>query len=52
MIYKNASGSGTVISTPLAREYFDGYDPDGDLFADGFTSGSSFELVELPKGMA
>jgi hypothetical protein len=50
VIYKNASGSGTVFTTPLAREYFDGYDGHGNLFADGFTSGYSFQLVELPKG--
>jgi hypothetical protein len=50
VLYKNASGSGTVFTTPLAREYFDGYDNNGNLFADGFTSGSSFALVELPKG--
>jgi hypothetical protein len=50
VIFKNASGSGTVVTTSLAREYFDGYDNQGNLFADGFTGGSNFELVELPKG--
>jgi hypothetical protein len=56
IIYKNASGKGKVYKTPLAREYFDGYDPKGNLFADGFggssTTSSSygFELVELPAG--
>jgi hypothetical protein len=50
VIYKNASGKGTVYTTPLSGEYFDGYDPKGDLFADGFTSGGSFALVELPSG--
>jgi hypothetical protein len=50
IIFKNATGSGTVISTPLGREYFDGYDTQGNLFADGFTPGSAFELIELPKG--
>ncbi len=50
-IFKNASGSGTVYSTPLDEEFFDGYDPNGDLFADGFTGDrSGFALVELPKG--
>ena len=49
VIFKNASGSGTVYTTPLLAEYFDGYDNQGNLFADGFTS-SSFGLVELPKG--
>ena len=50
LIYKSASGSGTFVKTPLAREYFDGYDPNGNLFFDGFTSGSAFALVELPAG--
>jgi hypothetical protein len=50
VIFKNASGSGTVYNTPLAKEYFDGYDPSGNLFADGFDSSSNFALVELPKG--
>ena len=50
IVYKNATGSGTVYTTSLAREYFDGYDPKGNLFADGFTGGSSFELIELAKG--
>jgi len=50
VIYKNATGSGTIFTTQLAREYFDGYDNDGNLFADGFNSSYSFELIELPKG--
>jgi hypothetical protein len=49
VIFTNASGSGTVIATPLNEEYFDGYDNHGNLFADGFDN-SGFELVELPKG--
>jgi hypothetical protein len=49
IIFKNATGSGTVMSTPLTEEYFDGYDNQGNLFADGFNS-SGFELIELPKG--
>ncbi|MEO6834586.1 MAG: hypothetical protein ABI231_01575 [Candidatus Tumulicola sp.] len=49
-IYKSASGSGTLIATPLAREYFDGYDNLGNLFFDGFTSASTFGLVEIPAG--
>ena len=49
--FKNATGSGTVYNTPLTKEYFDGYDPNGDLFADGFGSSSyNVALVELPKG--
>jgi hypothetical protein len=50
VIYTNASGSGTFIKTPLAREYFDGYDNNGNLFFDGFTSGSVFQLDEIPQG--
>ena len=50
VIFKNASGSGKVYTTPLDAEYFDGYDNQGNLFADGFTSSDYFALVELPKG--
>ena len=50
VIFKHASGSGIAIRTPLAREYFDGYDPNGNLFFDGLTSASAFELLEIPKG--
>jgi hypothetical protein len=51
IIFKNASGTGTVYTTPLDEEFFDGYDPQGNLFADGFTGDrSGFALVELPKG--
>jgi hypothetical protein len=50
IIFKDASGKGTVKKTPLSREYFDGYDPEGNLFADGFTSSSfASTLVELSK---
>jgi hypothetical protein len=48
IIFKHASGSGTVMATPLSAEFFDGYDNKGNLFADGFTG--NFALVELPKG--
>ena len=51
VIFKNASGSGTAYGTPLDEEFFDGYDNQGNLFADGFTGNrSGFALVELPKG--
>jgi hypothetical protein len=50
VIFKNATGSGTVYNTPLAKEYFDGYDPKGNLFADGVGTSYNFMLVELPKG--
>ncbi|MGA8097325.1 MAG: hypothetical protein WB810_01565 [Candidatus Cybelea sp.] len=48
-IFKNATGTPTVYNTPLTEEFFDGYDPSGNLFADGYGP-SSFMLVELPKG--
>ncbi|MGC1380557.1 MAG: hypothetical protein WA814_05990 [Candidatus Baltobacteraceae bacterium] len=50
VIFKNAKGSGTLYPTPLAKEYFDGYDSSGNLFADGFGPSYGFTLVELPKG--
>lgn len=49
VIYPNATGSGTSYSTPLEAEFFDGYDSQGNLFADGFTR-TGFGLAELPKG--
>jgi hypothetical protein len=50
VIFKNASGSGTVYTTALnGGEYFDGYDNQGNLFADGYDNGV-VGLVELPKG--
>jgi len=51
VIFKSASGSGTPYATPLDEEFFDGYDNQGNLFADGFTGNrTGFALVELPKG--
>ncbi|HEX3370251.1 MAG TPA: hypothetical protein VHS56_11795 [Candidatus Cybelea sp.] len=50
VIFKNATGSGTVYQTPLSREYFNGYDPSGNLFADGFSGSYYFGVVELAKG--
>ncbi len=51
VIFKSASGSGKAYTTPLDEEFFDGYDNQGNLFADGFTGDrSNFALVELPKG--
>jgi hypothetical protein len=49
-IFKHATGHGTIIKTPLADEYFDGYDNHGNLFADGFNNSKAFALVELRKG--
>ena len=50
VIYKDADRPGTIYTTPLVEEYFDGYDDRGNLFADGFTSSGFFGLVELPAG--
>jgi hypothetical protein len=50
VIFKNASGSGKAYKTPLAKEYSNGYDSSGNLFADGFDSDYHFMLVELPSG--
>ena len=51
VIFKNGSGSGTSYDTPLDEEFFDGYDNNGNLFADGFTGDrSGFALVELSNG--
>jgi hypothetical protein len=51
VIFKNGSGSPTVYTTALDEEFFDGYDNQGNLFADGFTGNrSGFGLVELPNG--
>lgn len=51
VIFKNATGKPTVYKTPLDEEFFDGYDNQGNLFADGFLGDrSDFALVELPKG--
>lgn len=50
VIFKGAKGTGTVYKTPLTKEYFNGYDAKGNLFADGFGSNYYFGLVELPKG--
>ena len=50
VIFKDAAGSGKVYNTPLYKEYFSGYDPSGNLFADGEDVSYNFMLVELPKG--
>jgi hypothetical protein len=50
VIFKNAQGSGKVYNTPLYKEYFDGYDSSGNLFADGQDVTGNFKLVELPIG--
>ncbi len=50
MIFKKAAGKGKVYNTPLYKAYFAGYDPKGNLFADGENESYGFMLVELPKG--
>jgi hypothetical protein len=49
VIFKNASGSGKLVSTPLAQEFFDGYDNHGNLFFDGISREHS-QLDEMPEG--
>lgn len=50
VIFKDASGSGTVIPTDLAMVYFICYDNKGNLFFDGLSKLSHFELYEIPDG--
>jgi hypothetical protein len=50
VIFKGATGTPTYLATGMLDTYFDGYDPQGNLFADGFRQGGGFSLVELPKG--
>jgi hypothetical protein len=50
VIYKNAPGKPKVYNTPLYKEFFDGYDPSGNIFADGENTSYGFQLVELKKG--
>jgi hypothetical protein len=50
-IFKNATGKPTIYKTALGEEFFDGYDNQGNLFADGYTEPTGgFALVELPNG--
>jgi hypothetical protein len=49
-IYKHAAGTPTFIKTPLGAEYFDGYDPKGNLFFDGTAKSTPFQLAEIPNG--
>jgi hypothetical protein len=50
VIFEGATGTPTYLATGMLNTYFDGYDPKGNLFADGFQSKTGFALVELPKG--
>ena len=50
VIYANASGTPTTYTNPNISLYnFVGYDPNGDLFVDGYPFTSGFVLGELPK---
>lgn len=50
-IYENARGKPKLYKDPAFKGYFwCGYDPTGNLFVDGESSGSTFEFAELPKG--
>ena len=48
-IFHKARGKGKVISGS-GKAYFDGYDNQSNLFADGFTASGAFGLAELKKG--
>ena len=37
------------MTTPLAREYFDGYDNDGNLFFDGFNDSNQLRTRRAPE---
>jgi hypothetical protein len=49
-IFRHARGKGKLYLSPLRITLYDGYDSSGNLFVDGFSSGSTFGFVELPKG--
>jgi hypothetical protein len=49
VIFKNGSGSGSVIQDPTSSSFFIAYDNKGNLFVDGLNT-SSVMLFELRKG--
>ena len=50
-LFKNATGKPKYIPSTSPGEFFDGYDPKGNLFFDGHASSfNGVRLVELPKG--
>ena len=51
-IFHKARGKGKVISGALGEGDFAGYDNQGNLFIDGFSSDDRFALAELKKGSA
>ena len=50
VIYKKASGKGTVSQTPLIEASFAGFDKGGNLYVDGLNSNNAFGFVELKEG--
>jgi hypothetical protein len=52
-IYANAAGSPTFITdSVLVHPRLCGYDPNGNLYVDGFNSSLAFAFAELPKAAA
>jgi hypothetical protein len=50
-VFKKGAGKPTYFPSTSPGEFFDGYDPKGNLFFDGHaTSSGDVRLVELPKG--
>jgi hypothetical protein len=49
-IFDHAKGNGKLYTDGLQDTYNDGYDGSGNLFVDGYNSGSQIEFLELPKG--
>jgi len=49
-LFKKATGKPTYIPTMISREFFDGYDAKGNLFLDGFTGASKFQVDEIANG--
>jgi DNA-binding beta-propeller fold protein YncE len=50
-IYKRAKGKGKQITVGnVFQVYYDGYDPNGNLFVDGTDMHVAFEFAELPAG--
>jgi hypothetical protein len=50
VIFADAKGMGTIVSTSLTEVFSDAYDSQGDLFVAGLNSGNAFALVKLRKG--
>jgi len=51
IVYRDAGGTPTPYgSSSISEYYFDGYDPQGDLYVDGKTSTGTYVLALLPHG--